>query len=239
MWVADSAATEGAPPGRSCPLHYRYRAEMFAAPPAAALGRLDVLYVAGGLYGNDIALKRVLELFDREPGRKRLVFNGDFHWFDANPVVFERIQRSVLRHTALRGNVETELAVEVGEAEDDTGCGCAYPDWVGDDVVERSNRILGRLRRAVTPEQRRALSDLPTWLRADVGDFKLGIVHGDAQSLAGWGFAQEHLREAARTGRRSGAGSSARRSTPSRAPIPACPCSRGCVRRVGRRVAGS
>lgn len=74
---------------------------------------------------------------------------------------------------------------------------------------------------------------------AALREFKLGIVHGDAQSLAGWGFAQEHLREAARTGRRSGAGSSARRSTPSRAPIPACPCSRGCVRRVGRRVAGS
>jgi len=35
------------------------------------------------------------------------------------------------------------------------------------------------------------------WQRADVGDLRVGIVHGDAQSLAGWGFAQEHLREAA------------------------------------------
>ena len=34
-------------------------------------------------------------------------------------------------------------------------------------------------------------------LRADVGDLKVGIVHGDAQSLAGWGFAQENLRDSA------------------------------------------
>jgi hypothetical protein len=31
------------------------------------------------------------------------------------------------------------------------------------------------------------------WQRADVGDFKLGLVHGDASSMAGWGFAQESL----------------------------------------------
>jgi len=34
-------------------------------------------------------------------------------------------------------------------------------------------------------------------LRADVGPVRLGIVHGDATSLAGWGFAQEHLRDPA------------------------------------------
>jgi hypothetical protein len=33
------------------------------------------------------------------------------------------------------------------------------------------------------------------WLTAEVGDCRIGIVHGDAQSLAGWGFAQEHLRD--------------------------------------------
>ena len=40
------------------------------------------------------------------------------------------------------------------------------------------------------------LSALPMWQRADVGPLRLGIVHGDATSLAGWGFAQEHLRDA-------------------------------------------
>jgi hypothetical protein len=192
--VEDHAPVRSAP-GRSCPLHYRYRPEDFAVEAPARLQSLDVLYVVGGLYGNEAALARVLELFDRERGRKRLVFNGDFHWFDADPAAFARIQQTVLAHEAMRGNVETELASE--DADDDAGCGCAYPDWVGDGVVERSNRILGRLRQATTAPQRVALSTLPMWLRADVGSLRLGIVHGDATSLAGWGFAQEHLRDAA------------------------------------------
>ncbi|MCW5609807.1 MAG: hypothetical protein KIS83_03830 [Rubrivivax sp.] len=184
-------------PGRSCPLHYRYAPEVFAAPPPPLLHELDTLYVVGGLYGNALALARVLELFDREPGRKRLVFNGDFHWFDADPEVFAQVQRGVLGHLALRGNVETELAADDAGDGADAGCGCAYPDWVGDEVVERSNRILRQLRAAATPAQRAELAALPMWARAEVGGLQLGIVHGDATSLAGWGFAQEHLREAA------------------------------------------
>ncbi|HZF78319.1 MAG TPA: hypothetical protein VEZ89_00875 [Rubrivivax sp.] len=188
-----SVATAGAP-GRRCPLHYRYGPKVFASPPSPGLEGLDVIYVVGGLYGNLLALERVLELFDRETGRKRLVFNGDFHWFDADPVVFARVQHAVLAHTAMRGNVETEIAA-MEAADADAGCGCAYPDWVGDRVVERSNRILGRLRHAATDQQRAQLGLLPMWQRADVGEVRIGIVHGDAESLAGWGFAQEHLRE--------------------------------------------
>ena len=191
-----AAAPAEAAPGRSCPLHYRYRPEVFASPASEGLDGLDVLYVVGGLYGNRLALDRVFELFDREKGLKRLVFNGDFHWFDADAEGFDHVQRGVLAHTALRGNVETEIAA-TESAEGDAGCGCAYPDWVGDGVVERSNRILGRLRRAANETQRAQLAALPMWLRADVGDVRLGIVHGDAQSLAGWGFSQEHLRDAA------------------------------------------
>jgi hypothetical protein len=183
-------------PGRSCPLHYRYRPEVLASPPSAGFDGLDVLYVVGGLYGNPLALERVLDLFEHEAGRKRLVFNGDFHWFDADPASFGQVQRAVLAHTALRGNVETEIAAEHG-ADADAGCGCAYPEWVGDGVVERSNRILGRLRRVATDAQRAQLAALPMWLRADVGGVRIGIVHGDAESLAGWGFAQEHLRDEA------------------------------------------
>ena len=186
-------APQGDAPGRSCPLHYRYAPETFAR--AADLPAADVLYVVGGLYGSELALEQVLRLFAAERGCARLVFNGDFHWFDIDPEVFARVQRQVLAHTALRGNVETELAIEPVSADDDAGCGCAYPDWVGDAVVERSNRILRRLHTAVTPTQRAELATLPMTLRADVGDLKLGIVHGDAQSLAGWGFAQEHLRD--------------------------------------------
>ncbi len=191
---ASSAPTPGPAPGRSCPLHYRYRPEDFAVDAPEQLQSLEVLYVVGGLYGNDLALARTLELFDRERGRKRLVFNGDFHWFDADPAMFAHVQRGVLAHGALRGNVETELAAP--DSAVGAGCGCAYPDWVGDGVVERSNRILARLRTALDGQQRSALSALPMWLRADVGTLRLGIVHGDATSLAGWGFAQEHLRDA-------------------------------------------
>ena len=35
------------------------------------------------------------------------------------------------------------------------------------------------------------------WRRIDVGDTRVAVVHGDAQSLSGWGFAQESLRDAA------------------------------------------
>ena len=58
--AAADAATETASdtaPGRSCPLHYRYRPADFAAAPALAC---DTLYVVGGLYGNTDALAQVL-----------------------------------------------------------------------------------------------------------------------------------------------------------------------------------
>ncbi len=197
MSTASAAADQA--PGRSCPLHYRYQPACFASAAAPALQGLDVLYVVGGLYGNALALDAVLQLFEAERGRKQLVFNGDFHWFDADAATFTQVQRTVLAHTALRGNVETELAAvaQADEPDHDAGCGCAYPDWVGDDVVQRSNRILRRLRQVLSPAQAAELRGLPMWLRADVGPLRLGLVHGDAQSLAGWGFAQEHLRDAA------------------------------------------
>ena len=197
-----NSVSPGSQPGRSCPLHYRYRPEDLAIDAPENLRDLDVLYVVGGLYGNELALERVLELFGREQGNKRLVFNGDFHWFDTDPATFKRVQRGVLEHVALRGNVETELAAPA--SDEDAGCGCAYPEWVGAEVVERSNRILKRLRQAATPDQQAALAALPMWLRADVGPLRLGIVHGDATSLAGWGFAHEHLEDASH--RRTAAG---------------------------------
>jgi hypothetical protein len=181
--------------GRSCPLHYHYGPEALASPPEPLLCDLQTLYVVGGLYGNELALHEVLRLFEQERGPKRLVFNGDFHWFDIDPAIFARVQAAVMAHVALRGNVETELAQD--EPDPDAGCGCAYPDWVEQAVVSRSNRILDRLRAATTAAQRRELAALPMWRVARVGRQRVGLVHGDAQSLAGWGFAQEHLRDPA------------------------------------------
>lgn len=183
------------PPGRSCPLSYHYAAAALRQATPERLLELDVLYVVGGLYGNELALHQALRLFDAERGRKQLVFNGDFHWFDADPALFARIQQEVLGHEALRGNVETELAQPTALTA--AGCGCAYPAWVDDAVVARSNRILQRLWGVATPVQRAQLAALPMWQTATLGGLRIGIVHGDAQSLAGWRFAQEHLTQTA------------------------------------------
>jgi len=179
-------------PGRHCPLHYRYAPAALAASPELTA---DALYVVGGLYGNLSALEALLDLAAREPGPVTMVFNGDFHWFDIDERTFDAINCEVLRHTALRGNVETEIAGE----DDGAGCGCAYPDWVAEGEVARSNAISDRLRETARtfPAARAALGALPMYLRVRVGGIHAGIVHGDAHSLAGWDYAQERLAGAA------------------------------------------
>ena len=175
-------------PGRSCPRHYRYSPAVFAR---AADLEARSLYIVGGLYGNPYALEAVFSMARRE--NAVLVFNGDFNWFDVEPAEFESINETVLQHAVLRGNVETELAGEDAGA----GCGCAYPEWVGDAEVERSNEILGRLRGTARgfPDLRARLGGLPMHLVAEVGGLRVGIVHGDAESLAGWQFSQETMRD--------------------------------------------
>jgi hypothetical protein len=118
--------------GRSCPAAYRYQPEALAQP---ARLEADTLYVVGGLYGNLVAVRAVLERADREPSEPAaIVFNGDFHWLDVDPDDFHAVSHAVLARDATKGNVEAELA-----SDGDAGCGCAYPDYVGDDVVDRSN----------------------------------------------------------------------------------------------------
>jgi hypothetical protein len=118
------------------------------------------------------------------------VFNGDFHWLDVEPEDFEAVSETVLAHHATKGNVEAELA-----SDEDTGCGCAYPDYVGDDVVDRSNQIMTRLRATASrfPDLARRLGELPRHLTASVGGEGVGIVHGDPESLAGWRLALEAM----------------------------------------------
>jgi len=175
-------------PGRSCPLDYRYGARSLAAP---ATLQVDTLWIAGGLYGNPEALARLLDLYESEKGDKALVFNGDFHWFDVVREDFLQVNRVVLGHRATRGNVETELALPGADA----GCGCGYPAWVSDAEVARSNAIMERLRASVAEELEtlRALAALPMHLVAEVGAERVAVVHGDADSLAGWSFSQESL----------------------------------------------
>src|SRR4051812_28750830 len=175
-------------PGRACPLSYRYGPAAFRAAPAL---EVDTLWVAGGLYGNPYALERLMELYAREPGSKALVFNGDFHWFDVEEEQFQSIEVGVKAYLATRGNVETELAMPAEGA----GCGCGYPDWVDEGTVTRSNAILEKLRIAARrfPEARARLAALPMHRVGQVGEVRVAVVHGDADSLAGWAFSQEAL----------------------------------------------
>jgi hypothetical protein len=173
--------------GRMCPADYRYPPSVFARPPDFAA---DALYVVGGLYGNLAALDAVERLAAREGAT--LVFNGDFHWFDAAPDWFTAIERGVTRHRATRGNVETEIARvhDVG-----AGCGCAYPASVAEDAVRRSNEMLQALRdtAAALPDAAARLAALPMHLVVGVGALRVAVVHGDATSLAGWSFAPDRL----------------------------------------------
>jgi hypothetical protein len=174
-------------PGRTCPVSYRYAPRVFDRAPEI---HAEVLYVVGGLYGNVEALAALEALAARERSAPTVVFNGDFHWFDIAPADFAAVERAVSRHVATRGNVETEIAGE----ESDAGCGCAYPLDVSDAEVRRSNEILARLRETARsfPIERSRLARLPMHLVARVGACRVAIVHGDASSLAGWGF--EHAR---------------------------------------------
>lgn len=175
-------------PGRSCPAGYGYS---LAAIRSGPVHQAETLYVVGGLYGNEPALDAVEGLAQAEPGPVTLFFNGDFNWFNVDAASFRRVNECVLGHGASLGNVEYELALGDGAA----GCGCAYPDSVDAATVDRSNRIHQRLREtaAGVPEIRGALGQLPRWRRFQVGALRLAVVHGDAESLAGWRFCRESL----------------------------------------------
>ena len=175
-------------PGRFCPAGYGYSASVFSRTSDI---EAETLYIVGGLYGNDFALDALHDMAAAESGPVSIIFNGDFNWFNIRPGSFSGINGRVLQHTALRGNVETEIAND----DEDAGCGCAYPVSVPEMEVARSNSILGMLRETARrfPELRTRLEALPMFASARVGPLRIGIVHGDAESLAGWRFAQHSL----------------------------------------------
>ena len=175
-------------PGRQCPLRYRYSPAIFRNEASL---ETETLYVIGGLYGNVEAL-RALQKMQREEerhGRKvTQVFNGDFHWFDIESADFREIGESVLEHTAITGNVEAEL-------ERGAECGCNYPAYVDQTTVDQSNAILRRLQMTARnfPELLQRYAVLPMHLTVQVGAARIGILHGDPESLAGWKFSVENM----------------------------------------------
>ena len=176
-------------PGRMCPLDYYTDPAVLARAPDILA---DTLYIVGGLYGNAFALDAIEALAAAEPSSVTVVINGDAHWFDAQTSMFHQLEARLARYPAIAGNIEFELARDLNTG---AGCGCAYPAQVSDDVVERSNRILVQLRDAMgslSPARAR-LKALPKTLVAGVGGLRIGIVHGDPTSLAGWGLSRENL----------------------------------------------
>lgn len=184
--------------GRFCPPDYRVRPEIFAGAPELSA---QILYVVGGLYGNPYALDTIEALFEADqaanPGvRCQMVFNGDFHWFDASPALFRELETRTAVYKRQRGNVETELA----RLDDDAaGCGCAYPESVSDREVQWSNTIIAQLalagRQGVGDAVIANLMTLPMAALWQVGDVKVAVTHGDHESLAGWSLAQNQLKD--------------------------------------------
>ena len=169
--------------GRACPIDYLTPLRSFRRPSDVFS---DCLYVAGGLYGNIFALETIEERARKDTGAL-VVFNGDCHWFDCDLDLFCQIEARLAPYIALRGNVETEIA---RDSDIGAGCGCAYPAYVGQDVVDRSNRILIRLAAMLADrhEIKARLRTRATSLIAEIAGTRIGIVHGDASSLAGWSF---------------------------------------------------
>ncbi len=170
-------------PGRVCPLRYRYGPRAIAE---AKTRDARTLYVIGGLYGNVPALDAIEQMARLEEVPPTLCFNGDFNWFNVDDRAFAEINLRVLANDAILGNVEAELDAPL----DDAGCGCAYPDSVDAGVVERSNRIHAQLKATAVRHGHllQRIAQLPMVARYRVGDCRVGVVHGDAESLAGWRF---------------------------------------------------
>lgn len=178
--------------GRACPLHYRYGPRALSEEANDLdLGEARALYVVGGLYGNIGALRAVETRAASEAEAPAIVFNGDFHFFNSDPHDWEEVNRTVMRHHAITGNVEREIS-----GLSDGSCGCAYPLYVSEDVVDRSNEIVSRLRQVAQrgdPSLIHWLSQLPMFMTVRVGPMRLGIVHGDVHALSGWALSVEAL----------------------------------------------
>lgn len=174
--------------GRSCPVSYRYRPEELSHPATLSC---STLYVVGCLYGNTVALHHLLDRIHRHDPGAMIVFNGDFHYFDVAPWAFRDVSETVAAYPAIKGNVEAQLV----DSDDWTDCGCAYPSYIDDATVERSNAVAARLHDTASryPELVDLLEPLPRYLIAEVGDQRVAVVHGDPESLAGWRLALEAM----------------------------------------------
>lgn len=167
-----------------------------------------VLYVVGGLYGNFLALESLVEKVKREEGEVGVVFNGDFNFFNAQPVEWLAVNSRIrgladelgAEVEATAGNIELEVSTT--PADGVVGCGCAYPVQVPAEVGERAAAIVQRLHAVAwtqSPDLLLWLSTLKPTSTWRVGDSRVGITHGDPECLNGWSLAAEAFGEWATT----------------------------------------
>ncbi|MDP2825695.1 MAG: hypothetical protein Q8O52_23795 [Sulfuritalea sp.] len=199
-------------PGRVCPTRYRYGAAAIAGAPERSA---QTLYAIGGLYGNLPALDAIEAMARAEPGPVALCFNGDFNWFNIDDAGFRAINRRVAQHAFIVGNVEAELGADADDAG--CGCAYpeSVDDAVvaRSNLIHAALKRTAARHRDLLAGLQESASPLPRSLsqrereavcllspsgrevgreglaqRWRVGDLRIGVVHGDADSLAGWRF---------------------------------------------------
>jgi hypothetical protein len=57
------------------------------------------------MYGNPYALDAIQARASAEPSPPEIVFNGEFHYLDADPAIFRAIDDRVRAHHATQGNI--------------------------------------------------------------------------------------------------------------------------------------
>jgi hypothetical protein len=173
---------------KACPIAYRTDPSILRDDPP--LVGSNTIYIAGGLYGNPFAAEAIAEMAHREDGR--VVFNGDFHFFDYDKTDFLHVQGIVEDNWATMGNIELELSTL---RTPDGGCGCHYPEYVSDNVQRWANLIVQRLQKTADghPDIRESLAALPKMANVWVGGHKVSVLHGDPQQLSGWRLSVEQM----------------------------------------------
>ena len=80
------------------------------------------------------------------------------------------------------------MEAELSNPSENAGCGCAYPDYVIDDVVVNSNLIMDKMKECSKdfPEINMKLGLLSKFKKIKIGKLNILILHGDVESIAGW-----------------------------------------------------
>ncbi len=80
------------------------------------------------------------------------------------------------------------MEAELSNPSENAGCGCAYPDYVTDDVVVNSNLIMDKMKECSKdfPEINMKLGLLSKFKKIKIGKLNILILHGDVESIAGW-----------------------------------------------------